>query len=208
MLIAPVLLILWHKKTSARIYPALVSFGVCVPAFIVGYMIRSCFGMESFVNYRLANGLLYGILEEGAKFLAMKFLLENYDSRKDAVTYGLAHGYQESFSAGLSCFGLIGSSNIASDMLGVNLWSAVNGVVFTVSLTVLIFYGIQMGKSKLTLPVAIFVHAFSNAIGGIFYFAAAIVIFADGLITAGVCYAAYRCWKSLWELSDDEAVIL
>ena len=204
ILTPPLLVFLWHKKTGARIYPALIAFVVCFPAFIIGAMIRSGFQIESFVGRFLANGLLYGILEEGTKFLTMKFLLEEYDSREDAVTYGLAHGYQENFTAGLSCFGLIGTGNAASDIFGVNLWTAVCGALFAVSLTVLIFYGIRTDKSMLMLPIAILAHAFSNAFLGIFRFDTAIVIFGDGLLTAGVCYAAYRCWKNLWNPYDFE----
>lgn len=205
ILTPPLLVFLWHKKTGARIYPALIAFVVCFPAFIIGAMIRSGFQIESFVGRFLANGLLYGILEEGTKFLTMKFLLEEYDSREDAVTYGLAHGYQENFTAGLSCFGLIGTGNAASDIFGVNLWTAVCGALFAVSLTVLIFYGIRTDKSMLMLPIAILAHAFSNAFLGIFRFDTAIVIFGDGLLTVGVCYAAYRCWKNLWNPYDFES---
>ena len=204
LLTPPVLIVLWHKKTGARFYPALIAVIVCFPAFIIGAMIRSGFQIESFVGRFLANGLLYGILEEGTKFLTMKYLLGDYDSRKDAVTYGLAHGYQENFSAGLSCFGLIGTGRAASDIFGVNLWTALAGAAFSVSLTVLIFYGIQTDKSMLMLPIAILVHAFGNAFMGIFRFDTAVVILGDGLLTAGVCYAAYRCWKSLWDPYDDE----
>ena len=204
ILTPPLLVFLWHKKTGARIYPALIAFVVCFPAFIIGAMIRSGFQIESFVGRFLANGLLYGILEEGTKFLTMRFLLEDYDSREDAVTYGLAHGYQENFTAGLSCFGLIGTGNAASDIFGVNLWTAVCGALFAVSLTVLIFYGIRTDKSMLMLPAAILLHAFGNAFLGIFRFDTAIVIFGDGLLTAGVCYAAYRCWKNLRNPYDFE----
>ena len=203
ILIPPVLIVLWCKKTGARLYPALIAVIVCFPAFIIGALVRSGFHTESVVGFALANGLLYGILEEGAKFLSLKFLLEDYDSRKDAVTYGLAHGYQENFFAGLSCFGLIGTGNAASDIFGVNLWTAFAGAAFAVGLTVLIFYGIQTEKSLIMLPAVIGLHAFTNAAFRLLYLDTPLVIFVDALVTAGVCYAAYRCWKNLRNPYDD-----
>lgn len=203
ILMPPVLILLWRRRTGARLFPALISVIVCFPAFIIGNAIRSGLHSESVIGYALENGLLFGILEEGTKFLALRFLLEDYDSRKDAVTYGLAHGYQENFCAGLSCFGLIGTEKAASDIFGVNLWTSLSGPVSAAALTFLIFYGIQTGKSKLMLPAAILVHACSNAFFRIFYFDTPLVIFVDALVTAGVCYAAYRCRKNLQSPYDD-----
>ena len=202
--IEPVLLFFWWKKKRARLFPALAALIVCFPVFIVANCIRNGFAHDEFYAAYLKQGLLYGIFEEGAKFLMLRFALESYDSRKDAVTYGLGHGYLESFFAGLSCFGLIGADNVAPDILLVNVWSAIDGVLSVVALTVIIAYGIRMGKSKITLPAAMLIHAFSNAFMGIFRFSTPIVIGVMTPVSAAICYAAYRCWTAMEDPFEDE----
>ncbi|MBR4201413.1 MAG: YhfC family intramembrane metalloprotease [Oscillospiraceae bacterium] len=205
-LLGPVLLLLiLCKKAGARIYPALIAFAVAMPAFIIAAMIRSGFSQEDLTVFALKRGLLYGIMEEGAKYIAIRFLLENYDSRKDAVTYGIGHGALEEFSAGMACFGLIGTGRAAPDMLFFNIWAIAEGTVFAVGLTVLIFYGIRTGKSKIMLPAAMLLHALGNAFNGIFFFSKAIVFAGSLLITGGICFAAYRCWKELYDPYEDES---
>lgn len=53
-----------------------------------------------------------------------------------------------------------------------------------------------LGCSKYTLPIVILLHAFSNAFTGLFQFSTPIEI--------AVCYAAYRCWKTLEDPYEDE----
>lgn len=197
------LLILWHKKTGARLFPAPVAFLICFPVFILGAAIRSGFGQDDPLAYYIQQGLLYGILEEGTKYLVLCFLLTSYDSRKDAVTYGIGHGAYEAFGAGMACFGLIGLDAAAPDILWMNLWMAVEAAAFCIGLTVLIFYGIYTGKSKVMLPVAILLHAVCNAVGGILI--EFIVIPIRILLTAGICFAAYRCWQEMGTPYEDEA---
>ena len=88
-------------------------------------------------------------------------------------------------------------------MLWMNLWMAVEAAAFCIGLTVLIFYGIYTGKSKVMLPVAILLHAVCNAVGGILI--EFIVIPIRILLTAGICFAAYRCWQEMGTPYEDEA---
>lgn len=203
-LFSPLLLLLfWHKKTGARFYPAPIAFAVCLPVFFIGASIRSGFSHNDPLAYYIQQGLLYGILEEGAKFLVLSILLSSYDSRKDAVTYGIGHGAYEGFGAGLSCLGLIGLYTAAPDILLFNLWAVIEGSAFVIALTVLIFYGIYTGKSKVMLPIAMLLHAVSNAVIGIFTEPVAITI--RTLLTAGICFAAYRCWQAMWSPYENES---
>jgi len=201
-LLSPLLLlILWHKKTGAQFYPALIAVPVCLPVFAVGAMIRSGFSHDDAIAFYIQQGLLYGILEETAKFLMLRFVLTSYDRRKDAVTYGIGHGAWEEFGAGMACFGLIGSGSADPNIFWFNLWAAAEGAAFCIALTVLIFYGIKTGKSGIMLPAAILLHAVSNAAAGILIEPAAITI--GTLLTVGVCFAAYRCWRAMWNPYED-----
>lgn len=187
-----VLLFVWYKKARVRLFPALVAYGVCLPVFIVGAAIRSGFQSETAVAFYVQQGLLYGILEEGTKYLVLRFLLGDCDSRKDAVTYAIGHGAYEEIPAGLTCFGLIGTGNAAPDIFWFNLLDTIEGSAFVIALTVIILYGIRTGRSKITLPAAILLHALSSAAAGL-----ELWIGIRLLLFAGSCYAAYRCWKAL-----------
>ena len=197
-LLTPVLLlILWRKKTGARILPAPAAFLVCLPVFTIAGLIRTGFAQGDLLSFCIKQGLLYGISEEGVKYLALRYMLASYDSRTDAVTYGIGHGAFESFSGGMACLNLIGTGRAAPDILPVNLFSAIEGAAFAVALTVLIFYGIQTGRTKLMLPVAIFLHFISNATTTLYSLSTPIVVIKSTVLTAGVCYAAYRCFVKL-----------
>lgn len=197
-LLSPLILVqIWHNKTGARRLPAIIAFIACFPVFITGAVVRSGFSHSDFYSYYIQQGLLYGILEETAKFLVLKYYLTSYTDTKDAVTYGIGHGAFEEFGAGMSCLWLIGTGRAASGIFWVNLWSAAEGTAFVVGLTVLIFYGIRTNKSQVMLPLAIMLHTVSNAFTGIFGFSGFIVITFNTLMTAGICFAAYKCWVKL-----------
>ena len=197
-LLTPVLLLIfWRKKAGARMLPALAAFLVCLPVFTVAGLIRTGFAQGDLLSFCIKQGLLYGIFEEGAKYLALRYMLSSYDSRRDAVTYGIGHGAFESFSGGMACINLIGTGRAAPDILPVNLFSAIEGAAFAIALTVLIFYGIQTGRTKLMLPIAIFLHFISNATTTLYSFSTPVVLIKSTVLTAGVCYAAYRCFAKL-----------
>lgn len=190
-----VLVLLWHKKTGARLFPAIAAFLICFPVFIMGNAIRSNFDHNSFIAFYIQQGLLYGVLEEGTKYLMMRYALNTYDSRKDAVTYSIGHGAYEELGIGIRCFSLVGTGNAAPDLLLFQLWSFPLDVIVDSAVAVIIFYGIKNEKSTVTLPVVIFVHAVLNASVGIFIEPVAIVL--RTLIIAVVSYVGYNCWKSL-----------
>ena len=196
------LLIFWHKKTGARIFPAPVALVVCFPVFIVAGAIRSGFDHSDWITFHIQQGLLYGIFEEGAKFLVLRYLLTNYDDRRDAVTYGIGHSAFEDIGAGFACFNLIGTGRADAEIFPVNLFSFIEGSAFVIAATVLIFYGIRMNKSRIMLPLAMFLHFISNFIGGALITSASMVL--SLLTTAGMCYAAYRCYKAMETQSADQ----
>ena len=122
-------LIIWRKKTGAKIYPAIVALLVCFPVFMLGGAIRSGFSYTVPFHYYLQQALLFGILEEGSKFLILKFVLKSCDSRKDAVSYGIGHSAYEAFGGGIACLLLIGESNVSPDIFFFNLSNNSFGVI-------------------------------------------------------------------------------
>jgi len=197
-----IMLVIWNKKTGARIFPAPVAFAVCIPVFIMGGAIRMGFNPNDFYSYYVKQGLLYGILEEGSKFLMLRYVLTSYSSCKDAVTYGIGHGAYEMFWGGIACLGLIGTGKAAPEIVFVNVFSVIEGIPFAAAMTVLIYYGISTGRTKIMLPLVILLHAFCNMVSGLFSFSTMIVVIFSSVTTAVICFAAYRCWKSI-QLSDE-----
>ncbi|MBO4493359.1 MAG: YhfC family intramembrane metalloprotease [Ruminococcus sp.] len=197
LLVPVLLLIFWRKRTGARIFPALAAFLVCLPVFTIAGLMRTGLAQNDLLSFCLKQGILYGIFEEGSKYLALRFLLSSYDDRRDAVSYGIGHGTFESFSGGIACINLIGTGRAAPYILPVNLFTAIEGVTFAIALTVLIFYGIQTGRTKIMLPVAIFLHFISNATTTLYSFSTPIVVIKSTVLTAGICYAAYHCFVKL-----------
>ena len=143
-----------------------------------------------------------GSYEEGAKFLVLRYLLTSYDSRRDAVTYGIGHSAFETFGNGMTCLGLIGTGRAAPDLLPVNLWAYAEGTLFCIALTVLIFYGICTEKSRIMLPTAMFIHFIFNA-GSALIGKSILSISLSSLLTAGLCFAAYRCWNDMFTQYDE-----
>ncbi|MBQ8119378.1 MAG: YhfC family intramembrane metalloprotease [Ruminococcus sp.] len=190
LMLAPAALIYWHKRTRTPFFPAFIALPVCFAAFFFAGIIRSGFGSINFVLACIRNGLLYGVFEEGAKFLALRFALMEYATASNAVTYSIGHGAYESFGAAVSCFALIGKGTASPYILPLNLWAVTEGTLSCAAVTVIIVYGIRTNKSRYTLPAAIALHAVSNAAGHMFITPVAITL--RSLQTAGECYAAYR----------------
>ena len=146
------------------------------------------------MSYCLQRGLLFGIVEEGTKYLVMRFFLSSYDSRKDAVTYGIGHGAYESLASGLSCLGMIGSAQSGANIF-MSLWDFTSGALSCIALTVMIFYGIRKERVKIMLPAAILIHAVDNA-------SVSLLSDSDGtalrtVTMLGASCAAYFCWRSM-----------
>ena len=189
------LLIYWNRRTHARVFPAFVALAVCFPVFILGNAIRSGFHYSSPIFYYIQQGLLFGILEEGAKFIMLRFILTDYDDCTDAVTYSIGHGAYEEFGAGISCLSLIGKGTASPIILAVNFWAVIHSAVSGAAACIMILYGIRAGKSRIMLPAAIVFHAAGNIVLAAFIESAAVII--TTLLTAAELYIAVRCWKAM-----------
>lgn len=189
-----VLVLLWNKKTGARLFPALAAFLICFPVFIMGNAIRSGFDRSSYVAFYIQQALLYGVLEESTKYLMMRYWLTSYDNRKDSVNYSIGHGAYEQLGIGLSCFGMIGTG-ASPAILFFQIWSVALDTISGAAVAVIIFYGIRREKSIVTLPAAILSHALCNVSAGIFI--APVSLIPRFLVDLCMCYAGYRCWIAL-----------
>ena len=198
------LLILWHKKTHAKILPAPAALAACFPVFILGNAIRSGFDQSSPIFFYVQQGLLFGVLEECLKFMMLRFALSDYDAREDAVTYGIGHGAYEHILMAFTCFGLVGKGTAGAAISAIAVLLVIESALSVSATTMMILYGIREGKTGKMLTAAIAFHAAGNMSMGIFIDPVANTITV--LLTAAEVYIAYRCWKAMQlpEMHDDE----
>lgn len=97
-LLPVVLLIVWHRKTGARLMPALVG-AVVFPVFALG-LEQLCHMVVLKLPVMQTNAFLYvlygclaaGLFEETGRWVAFRFILRKRRERETAVTYGIGHG--------------------------------------------------------------------------------------------------------------------
>lgn len=108
-----VLLIVWRKKTGAKLMPAL--FGVICfvlfalvletipkyPLFILENSVSSYILSHTWA-YVLAGTLLAGVFEETGRFILFSLMKKKYRDRTDSVMFGIGHG-------GIECILLFGA---------------------------------------------------------------------------------------------------
>lgn len=194
LLAAPAALLILRKKTKAKIYPAIAALAAAFPIFFIAGAIRSQFSDSPFLQFSIYNALLYGVFEEGGKFLMLRFVLAPYITSKEAAAYGIGHSAFEDINSGITCFGLIGTGKAAADILPVTVISAAEGMVLCTAITLVIYYGIAFNKSRFTLPAAMLLHAVSNLSGRILPMSVSVIV--RSAITIAVCIAAFRLWSS------------
>ena len=190
-----VMLILWHKRSHAKLLPAPVALAACLPVFMLGNAIRSGFDYSSPLFYCIQQGLLFGILEEGLKYLMLRFALSDYDTREDAVTYGIGHGAYEEIGMAVNCFALVGKGTADTAIFVMAVLSVIESALSVSAKTLMILYGIREGKAGRMLLLAIILHAVGNMSMHIFVdFVSIIIVF---ILTAAEMCIACRCWKAM-----------
>ena len=118
-----------------------------------------------------------------------------------AVTYGIGHSAYETFASGVTCLGLIGTGQANPNILWIQIFSFIEGTAYCAAATVLIFYGIRTDRAKRILPIVILMHMMISAGTGLLADPAVVVL--RTLLTAGMCFAAYRCWKEMADAPED-----
>ena len=96
-------IIFWKIKSKGSIVPVIggtLTFIVfaqvlegMVHAFVLGS--QNAFSNLLYSNtilYALYGGLMAGVFEEVGRYVTMRFVLKNYNSKSDAVSFGLGHG--------------------------------------------------------------------------------------------------------------------
>ncbi|NCB50623.1 MAG: YhfC family intramembrane metalloprotease [Clostridia bacterium] len=98
VLLPVILLIVWHRKTGARLIPALVG-AIIFPVFALGLeqllhsvvLKQPAIYMNTFL-YVVYGCLASGLFEETGRLVAFRFLLRKHRGKETSVTYGIGHG--------------------------------------------------------------------------------------------------------------------
>lgn len=109
VLLPVILLIVWHKKTGARLLPALIG-AIVFPIFALGLeqllhavVLKQPIMQTNAFLYVVYGCLAAGLFEETGRLVAFRFLLRKHRGRETAVTYGIGHGGIEAIlTAGVS----------------------------------------------------------------------------------------------------------
>lgn len=116
-------IIFWKKKTDCSLAPlGMGAAAFFVFSMVLGQLVRFLvFGLNTPLGdaivanpwlYALYGGSVAGILEETARFLVFRTMMQKYTGRENAVTYGIGHG-------GIECFLVLGMTMVSNILLAV-----------------------------------------------------------------------------------------
>lgn len=170
------LFLLFRKKYKADILPFFIG---CAVFFLFGLLIESIFkiailssslGAKIKLNlwlYGIVFGLIAGAFEETGRFIAFKTVLKkrlNYN--QNALMYGAGHGGFEAFlvltGSMVSKFTIhVETSPALCLLLLVGRFAAIG---LHIALSVLVWHAVKNSKKLWLYPLAIFLHAFQDAL--------------------------------------------
>lgn len=147
---------------------------ILIPRQVMRTMLTQ--GAESDTEYWLTGWLISAAFEELGRYIAMKHAIPNYDTRTDALCYGIGHGGTEVIMSALMQFGLF------ADALGLNgtpehlaalaeqgiltaadvLIGNAGNLVFHMLMSVLIARAVHYENCKKLIPIAILIHVAAN----------------------------------------------
>ena len=162
-----ILIYLWRKRTNTRFTPLLAGLGLILLVTLIRGAIRSGFDKSDFLVNFTQQSFLTSVLEEGCRFIAFAYVLKNFDRREDAVFYGIGHGFFESVGSGFATLNHIATDKAADlsipmSHLFLSCHATIIGTLWHILMSVLMFRAVRNGKVKIYLPIAVFLHMFSN----------------------------------------------
>lgn len=126
------LMIIWKKKTGAKIYPFFIGMGTFMVFALLLEQLMHIFVLEATGTllsdnvflYSLYGGLAAGIFEETGRFVVMKLFLNKNGalSKQNSVMYGFGHGGFESIM-------ILGMTEISNLIMVITLNSGLGGML-------------------------------------------------------------------------------
>ena len=195
------------KRHDGRSIPAFAGVITVMLILIPRALFRSIFvqGAETLTGKWLTIWLIGSVFEEGGRYIAMKHAIPGYDTRTDALCYGIGHGGTEVIMSAKNQFVLLADAlgqrgtqaHLAAlseqgilTALGVMLGNMSN-LAFHMATSVLVARAVHYEGCKKLLPIAVFVHMLANFT--VFCFGAA----ADILLTVLIWIFVYLHGKRL-----------
>ena len=187
--------LIFKKKTNARVFPLLTgifSYMVLI-SFTRGIarsLILSDELKKNLLLYFFISSLISGLSEEVGKYLVLSRLIPKYDSITDYISYGIGHETAE----------ILLTHSVLENTLDESIFECyeyTSGILFSVSMTVLIFVAVNSNKKMLWVATAL-----HTAIDYIKYFylmgflTFIEIMLIDILATFSVCYFAFIVYKN------------
>ena len=156
-------------------------------------------GAETDTGKWLTVWLIGSVFEEGGRYLAMKHAIPGYDTRTDALCYGIGHGGTEVIMSAKAQFVLLadalgqrGTQEHLTALAGQGMLMAAEillgnaaNLIFHMMMSVLIARAVHYEDCKKLLPIAVLIHLLADFT--IFCFGTA----ADVMLTAVLCIFVY-----------------
>lgn len=200
--------IVWKKKSAARTFPLIVGMIAYMFISVMRGMARIFVlndGTRQHVwLFYLLSALLSGVFEEVGRYVVFRWCIPNHDRWTDCVSYAIGHGAIE----------LILTHNPLEDTFYdsfIAVFVYADAILFSVSMSVLVFSVVHHTDRKLLLWLAIGLHAVIDIIPALYH--TGVVDFEayealSVLYLVGNCYLAYRVFryfqpKELPDLPED-----
>ena len=220
-----VLLIVWKKKTGAKLLPFFVGaavfflFAIILERLFLGLVQQSPlianFLSSNVVGAAIFGGLMAGLFEETGRFLAFKTVLKKLPETKNAVTYGVGHGGLEILlllgqtyvllllalvtngQGALSAY-LPTAETLTLGFIGFAVLERVFAMALHISLSIFVFVAARDAKKLWLYPLAIWLHAVVDALA-VFYQTGLLPLWATelciGVFAGFLLFAAIRLYR-------------
>lgn len=197
MLFPPALYLYHRHRTNASLIPSVTGF---VTYMIVSW-IRALFRMlivsDGSVYAIVCSAILSGVTEEIGRYFAFRRVIAGYSEPKDAISYGIGHGGCEIIlSTGMLMLNeLIIAAETSAQLtstLFFTVFFTVSGMIFHISLSLLVFFSVHYRDSKRYFPIAIAIHTAADIIGGLCVHSFVLMMMTEIFVSAAlILYTRY-----------------
>jgi uncharacterized membrane protein YhfC len=145
--------------------------------------------------YYLISAFISGLFEEVGRYIVFKQLIPKYDNWTDCILYGIGHCTAEAFLTHNIFENTINDAFLESYML-------LQGIGFSVSMTVLVFSAVHYFENKKLLYTAVIIHTVTDVFMSLYYLNAVTIgefMIIEIILTIAVCVFAYIIYRNARE---------
>ena len=173
VILLPLFLYICHRRrTGAAVIPSITGFLTYMVVSWIRALFRTLIVSDGSISAVVWSAVLSGVLEEVGRHVAFSKVIEGSSEPRDAISYGIGHGGCEIvLSTGMIMLNefitaVETSTQLTSTLIPTVLFT-MSGMLFHISLSMLVFISVHYRESKRYFPVAIGIHIAADIIGGL-----------------------------------------